>query len=566
MRRRPFGPRARRFHSAFTAGRLSSAPRSEALGGPIHYRVLGPVDVLSDDGEPRRPAGPKQRLLLAALLLHAPRTVSADRLIDLLWPRDLPADPAAALQTQVSRLRGFLRDAGGPDALDHEAYGYRLAPDPGALDAGRLEESIAGAGTAPTPEDALAILDEALAIPRGGPYEEFVDHPEFAGEAARLEALVLGARERRVELLLALGRVPDAIAAAERLAREAPLRERPCALLMEALYRGGRQGEALAHYRAFRTRLGEELGLDPSPRLRGLELEILRHERALAPADSDPPTTDALAAEAPDLRIRFMERGSGRLAWATAGAGAPLVSLPAWVSSLAALGAGADPRSALLGRLSRRARLIVYDRIGMGLSTGQGEVSLESDLEDMDRVLDAAGVDQAALLAMSQGGPPALAFAARFPERVSRIALFGTYASGPRAFPRKELRESMLSLVRAHWGIGSRTLADLLVPGAPGDQVEHFARYQRESATPELAARALDAFYAADVTDRLDAVRCPVLILHYRGDRAVPFRGGEDLAARLPDARLVPLDGVAHLPRAEDLDRIAALVEDFLRL
>lgn len=536
---------------------------------PIRYRVLGPLGIRCEDGSVRTPGGPKQRLLLAALIQRAPRIAGTDWLVDVLWGDATPEDPTAALQTQVSRLRGFLRDAGAGEAIGGEAYGYRLAVEDAGVDADRLEGLVAAARDADSPEAALPLLDEAAELARGGPYEEFADHHAFGGEVARLSEVRTAALERRVEVLLALGRTGDATAACEPLVRENPLRERPCALLMEALYRAGRQGEALAVYQRHRRLLSEELGLDPSPALRRLELQILRHEEALAPAQSARPRDQPDAgpvSEGLRLRIHFTpRRGGGRLAWGEAGSGSPIVAPPGWVSSLSAMGAGSDPRSAFLARLSDRFRLVLYDRYGMGLSAGEtAGTTLEGDLQELGTVLDAAGLDRATLLALSQAGPPAIAFAARHPDRVARLVLFGTYASGPRTYPREELRATMIALVRAHWGIGAKAVADLLVPHATGEEASQLARVQRESATPEVAARALEAFYAADVSEMLSSVGCPALVLHYTGDRAIPYSAGQEIAALLPDARLVPLDGVAHLPVATDLDRVATVIEEFI--
>lgn len=246
----------------------------------MKYRVLGPIQVADDDGGIRVPGGGKQRLLLAGLLHHGNRVISTDRLISVLWHHDTPDDPGGALRTQVSRLRAFLAEAGaGAAALKSEAYGYRLAVDPDAVDAARFEAILEQAGRSEDPRHRLALLDEALTLWRGEPFEEFADLTHFLGEVTRLRELHAGARERRVDALLECGRTSDALAAAERLVREEPLRERPRALLMAALYEAGRASEALAAFQEFRRTLSEELGLDPSPSLRQLEGEILRHER-----------------------------------------------------------------------------------------------------------------------------------------------------------------------------------------------------------------------------------------------------------------------------------------------
>jgi DNA-binding SARP family transcriptional activator/pimeloyl-ACP methyl ester carboxylesterase len=528
----------------------------------LRYRVLGPIEVVGSDGARARPGSRKQRLLLAGLVGAVPRPVTPDRLIDALWPRELPSDPAAALQTRISRLRGFLRGhVPGADVV-REAGGYRLSAEPSEVDAGLLEARVAEARIAPTAEAALELLGDALELAEGRPYEELDEAPLVEADRRRLEELLTSARERRVECLLALGRVSEARESAEPLVAADPLREKPRALLMEALYRDGRQAEALECYQRYRRELSEELGLEPSPAIRQLELEILRHDRALRPDGAGPA---APATEAPELRIDFVTDQAGRqVAFAVAGDGPPLLIPPAWVNSLAGLGSGSDPRSTFFARLSRHFRLILYDRLGMGLSASQGDsFTFEGDAEEAWRVLDAAGVDRTSILALSQAGPLAIRMAAERPDRVDRLVLLGTYGSGPRLYPREDIRESMLGLVRASWGIGSKVLADLIIPDATADQARVFARLQRDSTTPERAARMLARHYEIDVTDLLPHLSHPTLVIHYEGDQAVPFKGGRELAALIPGARLVTLDGVAHLPRARDVDRIVAEIVAF---
>jgi pimeloyl-ACP methyl ester carboxylesterase len=142
--------------------------------------------------------------------------------------------------------------------------------------------------------------------------------------------------------------------------------------------------------------------------------------------------------------------------------------------------------------------------------------------------------------------------------------LLGTYADGPNTFGRREVLDSILGLVRAHWGLGSKMLTDMMFPHSAPDDAVRYARMQRESASPEAAACFLDQMYAASVREILPDVRCPALILHYTEDRAIPFAGGRDLAAGLPDARLVPLSGAGHLPGRSDVDRIVEVIDEFL--
>jgi DNA-binding SARP family transcriptional activator/pimeloyl-ACP methyl ester carboxylesterase len=556
---------SRRFSATATMHRSGSGGLPSAW---MLFRVFGPPAVLRENGELMPPKGRNQRVLLAALICNAPRVVSVDRLVEAIWGARPPADPHAALHTQVSRLRALLRSAGrNPEGIAREPHGYRLAALGDEIDAARFGALIAAARASPTPEEALTLIDEALALWRGEPYEEFSGDSMFLGEISRLGELRTTALERRAELLLALGRTDDALVALEPLVQEAPLRERPVALHMEALYRAGRQGEALDAFQRFRRRLSEELGLDPSPSLRQLETEILQHERSLGAASAQAPTPrPADGSRAPFLHVSFRLRGTGgRLAYAEAGQGAPLLSLPAWISNLAAIGAGSDPRSPFMAALSARCRLVLYDRMGMGLSTGSApDASIEAGVDEALGVLDATGIAKGAALAVSQAGPIALTLAARYPARITRLVLVGTYASGPRTFPRADVRAPVLALIRAHWGLGSKVLADMIMPGASAEDVETFARVQRESATPAAAAAALEQLYETDVSDILSQIVQPALVVHYDRDTAIPYRASQELAAGLPNATLVTLSGRAHLPSGMDADRVAELVSEFV--
>ena len=244
------------------------------------YGLLGPVEVRLD-GRVIELTGARQRLVLAMLLVAANRVVPASRLIDELWGEALPADPSAALRTQISRLRRALGPAG--DDLARAAGGYRLNLERGQLDAARFTDGLTAAAQA-VGEQALVLLDQALDLWRGPALAEFTERPFARPEAIRLDELHLAAREQRAELLLSLGRAEDASAALQAVLAEHPGRERARGLLMRALYHGGRQTDALAAFRSWRRHLADDLGLDPSPALAGIEYDILRHE--LPPSDA----------------------------------------------------------------------------------------------------------------------------------------------------------------------------------------------------------------------------------------------------------------------------------------
>lgn len=233
------------------------------MGAVLRYRLLGPLEV-ADDDRPIAVPSTQQRLLLAMLLVGAGRTVHAGALIDELWGDRLPTDPAAALRTQVSRLRRRL-GAGASDLITDDV-GYRLVVGESCLDT-QLFERLVAEGRA----------DDALALWRGPALGEFVDRDFAAAAAARLDELWLGAREVRAAKALAEGRVNDAVADLEPLISEHPERERARQLLMEALYRAGRQTDALAVFDEWRTELAEH-GLEPGPALVELERRILQHQ------------------------------------------------------------------------------------------------------------------------------------------------------------------------------------------------------------------------------------------------------------------------------------------------
>jgi DNA-binding SARP family transcriptional activator len=245
----------------------------------VEYRILGPLEVLVD-GEPTELGGPRQRALLAVLLTRVGLTVSRDALVDALWGDDPPASAANVLQTYVSHLRKALP----PDRLVTRSPGYALEVGADSLDLHRFEREAAKGRRLLSDrdaEDALAHFDEALGLWRGPPLSGVGEAPFAAVEAARLEELRLAALEDRFDAILALGRHRQAVPEIEAFVGQHPLRERPRAQLMLALYRSGRQSDALSVFRDTRTLLVDELGIEPGQALRDLNAAILRQDLAL---------------------------------------------------------------------------------------------------------------------------------------------------------------------------------------------------------------------------------------------------------------------------------------------
>ena len=239
------------------------------------FRILGPLEV-AIDGEPVALGGHKQRALLALLLLDAGRVVSTDRIVDALWGERPPRTALTSLQNFVSQLRKVL----GAEALETKPPGYRLRIAPGELDLNRFRALVEEARAAP-PEERRATLRHALSLWRGAHLDEFAFEAFAQADIARLEELRLAALEDRIDADLESGCDAELAGELEGLVEAHPLRERLRSQLMLALYRSGRQAEALAAYQGARKVLVEELGIDPSPALQQLHAAILRQESGL---------------------------------------------------------------------------------------------------------------------------------------------------------------------------------------------------------------------------------------------------------------------------------------------
>jgi YVTN family beta-propeller protein len=285
----------------------------------MDFRILGPLEV-HDGGRPLGLGGEKQRALLAILLLHRNEVVSADRLIDELWGESPPAGARQTLRTYVSKLRRAIATNGAAPAVaaDFErnpdegvlltrGHGYVLKVLPGELDLDRFAEAAERGRDAlatGTPEDAARLLREALSWWRGPPLAEFTYEPFAQHATAQIEELHLAAVEDRVEADLALGHARAVVGELRDLVARHPLRERLHSELMLALYRSGRQAEALEVFQGFRRTLSEELGLEPGPALQQLELAILTRDLPSGIPAPEPETANVPARSATRARIR----------------------------------------------------------------------------------------------------------------------------------------------------------------------------------------------------------------------------------------------------------------------
>jgi pimeloyl-ACP methyl ester carboxylesterase/DNA-binding CsgD family transcriptional regulator len=251
------------------------------------------------------------------------------------------------------------------------------------------------------------------------------------------------------------------------------------------------------------------------------------------------------------------------VAWSSVGKGPPLL-LGGWWSSHLEL----DWRNAAFRRfvlpLAEHRTVLRYDRAGTGLSDRTALPSEDLDLEvsTILAILDTAALGPADVLGVSFAAPAAIAFAAEYQHRVERLVIFAGYANGPTLAP-PEARKSIEIVVDTHWGIGSRMIADFFLPESTQGDRAAFAIAQRRSMSAQGACTLLTAAYAIDITASLRHLRSPTLVMHRRGDRAIPFVQGRALASRIPGAQFLALDGMNHLPWHGETDAVMHALFEF---
>jgi DNA-binding SARP family transcriptional activator/streptogramin lyase len=349
-----------------TARRPEAAP--SATRG-LSFTILGRLEAYYEGVE--LDLGPrKQRAVLALLLLNANHVVSTEQLIDDLWGDSPPSTARATLQVYVAGLRKALRDGGA--SLRTRPPGYVLELEPGALDLDRFTQLRAEARESSDPERRAALLHDALMLWRDAPLPELRTEPFSTAVVAQLEQLRLAALEERIDADLALGRDAALVTELESLVAEHPYRERLRAQLMLALYRSGRQAEALDAYQVGRRVLQDDLGLEPGKELRDLEAAILRQDEALSPARPAPATKP----EEPSPAGRLSRRAL--VAAGVGGVAAVAVGVGVAVRWRASGGTQVHPLSVgVVDQVTRR----VVDQISVGFSSaliaaGEGAVWL----------------------------------------------------------------------------------------------------------------------------------------------------------------------------------------------
>jgi DNA-binding SARP family transcriptional activator/pimeloyl-ACP methyl ester carboxylesterase len=542
----------------------------QAASSPFaEVRLLGPVELGRRDGSSAAVGSSLERTLLAALAVNAGLVVPTGVLIDALWESTPPPTARHALQVHVSSLRHRLGVR--PSPLEARPSGYVLKLDPGQLDTERFE-SLAATGRAELASHQAAraadVLEAALAVWRGPAMADVSRDPITETEVARLEDSRRTTEEDRLDAELAAGRSERAASLAEALASAEPLRERRWAQLMLALYRSGRQAEALRRFILVRDMLRDELGIDPSPALQDLHRKVLTHDPGLDLAHRPGEAGRWAGADTPVTR--FTRRGGFALAYQVLGDGPiDLVFIPGFTGHLEIR--WENPRlSHLFRRLAAGCRLVLLDKRGTGMSDREGGYPpLPEHVEDLLAVMDAAGCRRAALFGVLDGGAIALLTAVAHPDRVVGVA---TYATAPvlsaSDYPPGVTRDQLATLKT----LLSRLLdvdevLPLWAPSRVGDIAfsRWFTRYMRMGAGVGGAAEIVGRLLETDLREALPEVSAPTLVLHRRGDRAISSGNASYLAARIPHARLALLPGEDTVLWAGDVDAIADEIQAWLR-
>ena len=487
----------------------------------------------------------RKGLGLIAYLADARAPVGRDHIAGLLWPE-------ADADTARGRLRRTLHKIGvafAADVVDAARTSLALAPSIDArVDAHAFETACA-----------TGDLNEAVRLYAG----DFLQGLSIEGCAAfeewaffRREALrsrLMQALERLIERELAGGDARAAIATATRLVGLDPLSESAQRHLINGHLRAGDRAAAERQYETCARLLRAELGVEPDAQTRAL-LAMPRVEETSS-----------------STRTRYAERRGLHIAYQVVGAGAPdIVLVPGFVSHVERI--WDEPRCrALLTALSQIGRLILFDRRGVGLSDRVGAPpTVEATADDIATAMDAAGCRRVLLIGASEGGPGCIHFAARYPERLAGLVLYGSLAKGSWApdYPfvlTHEQYDLWLRRLISHWG-GPTEIATFAPSLVGDDQAERWwAGLLRAASSPGTIKAVLESLRDTDVRPLLPLITTPTLVLHRRGDRAVRVAAGRHLAGTIPGARFVEMDGNDHWLWAGDHRCVLEQVRAFVR-
>jgi DNA-binding SARP family transcriptional activator len=537
----------------------------------VKFQVLGHLQVTCG-GRPLSVGGARTRAVLAMLLVNANRVVSADRLTSELWPALDQKRAVANLRVRVAELRRALRLAGEADRLTTGPAGYQLRAAADELDVLQFEQLVLAGRDALAggdPATAARLLQDGLSLWRGSALADLGDLEFAEAERTRLEEKRLGAVELKMDALLDSGRHGEMIAELETLTTNYALRERFWSQRLLALYRCGRQADALSAYRELRTMLVGKLGIEPGPELRELETRILRQDARL---DYRPAGRSA-GGDTARPQTHYVESGGVHIAYQVLGQGErDIVFVPGALSHLDLL--WEDPETAdFFHRLASFGRLIMFDKRDTGLSDRAPAYSpLEERMDDVRAVMQAAGSAKAALFGYSEGAPMSILFAATHPERVSSLILgaatarYRWAADYPCGRGSDEMLDSFEKIAAHRWGQGA-TIDWFLPSRASSPQARQmFARFERMAVSPSAFLRIVRMVREIDVRAVLPAIHLPTLVIQRLDDIMTPPCHGRYLASHIAGARYFeqPGDHALRFSGSGYIDSLFDEIEDFL--
>jgi DNA-binding SARP family transcriptional activator/pimeloyl-ACP methyl ester carboxylesterase len=512
----------------------------------MEFRVLGPLTV-ADGDVPLRVGGPKQRTVLAMLIAHVRRPLTAETIAQAVYGPDVGAGGKRRVQTYISTLRSMIGDV-----IVKVGPGWILDVDRVDVDATRFED-LYEASRVSEPLRASALLREALGVWRGEPYSDIESHGMLEGEITRLVELRIAAQHSRISADLALGRDADLIGDIEAFMAEHPYQERFRAQHMLALYRAGRQTEALRSFQELRSVLVDELGVEPTLELQELEMRILNHDNSLlleSPSKDPPEPSDT-----PKLDIRFAVTDDGvGIAYWEHGSGPPLIFTQNLFFNHLEAEWDVPSMASLYEALSYRYRLIRLNHRGFGMSenpfprfgttpSGAQAGMTARDLGlDISAVASACGVDRFTLLAFGSMGPIAIDYAAEHPDQITGLVLCEAVAAIQSSFVAEAMRQHALM---------DQLSSDLGIPLAwrgegtvPANEMFHLSELMSVAFAHDQAAIRIAAA-EWDSSSRMVDVVAPTTILttrHPETEHTTP--DAQRLGIGIPGARLMVIDGI----------------------
>lgn len=517
----------------------------------MQLRLLGPMAVIADGKALPLPASRKTRALLAYLAAEA-KPVRRERLTHLFW--QMPDDPRGALRWSLSKLRGLLGDA---IVADRET----AALDPADLSIDYIALKEAAANLAATSTEQL----QQIGATASGLFLCDLDLPNCDDFNAWRIATCEDSRswlDKVCAELVTRDLTPDELLPHVRAwVERSPHDAEPAEALVRLLVAAGRDDEA-EQQRAMLIRHLAEAGIPASAALR---------EQPAIPLKVGEPELGAPAILKQEIRFCTASDGTS-LAYSVTGAGLPLVKAANWLNHLEA-----DLHSPLWKHWIRALTAIRsvwrYDERGNGLSDWNAPLNFDAFVDDLESVVDAAGLDRFDLLGISQGAAVAITYAVRHPERVRKMHLWGGYAIGwkHRGDPAEiERREAMLELTRHGWALDNpayrQMFTSLYLPEGSEEQEDYFNEMQRTTTSAENAVALQRVFADINVGDLLSKVTTPTLVGHATRDAVVPFSAGRAIAARIPGAQFIAVESPNHLLLETDpgWPKYARVVEEFL--